>query len=400
MPGTPPQALCLILIVGYLAATCIYAVMKSKPNQGRFIWALVIGASLLQLSFDRTNFPILMREDGPVEWASFYAFLFASITFFLRAWRSRTSAGWPQFLSLFCLGLFCFFVAGEEISWAQRLFAFKPPEVFLDTNYQLEANVHNILQGKTLAGFSIESKTLLIVVACLFGGLLPLLKYAFPRAIKPIEAAVPDIRFLGLFLMTAWFEWHYHFSFTGEAAELFLGCLFFLSQSTAPQRKNHFIIAGIILLGTITPSAINPILYHNSEARIELTSKELKQLREDLFQPGVLNKNLLKRTGFHKRILTAEKSNYLRLKKQNQFLENQLSAFYPQGRKDRLGYYLDPWNNPYWIKWDRRLRRIFIYSFGPNRSRDIRFDRKKTNDGDDISLSYKIPSRKKPQQTK
>ena len=279
MPGTPPQSLCLILILGYLAATCMYAVMKNKPNQGRFIWALVIGASLIQLSFDPTNFGILMREDGPVEWASFYAFLFASISFFLRAWQGRTSAGRLQFLSLFCLGLFCFFCAGEEISWAQRLFGFKPPEIFLQTNYQLEANVHNILKGKTLAGFPLETKNLMIVFACLFGALLPLLKYAFPRNIKPIAAAIPDIRFLGLFLVMAWMEWCYPVDYTGEAAELYLGCLLLLSQCTPPQRKNHLIIAGILFLGSLTPSALNSIV-------VSSPAFEIMYLLSDLVNKG------------------------------------------------------------------------------------------------------------------
>jgi len=395
MPGTPPQSLCLILISIYLAATCMYAVIKNRPGQGRFIWALVIGASLIQLSFDQTNFDILMREDGPVEWASFYAFLFASIAFFVRARQSRTSAGRLQFLSLLFVGLFCLFAAGEEISWAQRLIGFKPPEIFLETNYQLETNIHNILKDRTLAGFPLETKNLMIVFACLFGALLPLLKYAVPRTIKPIAAAIPDIRFLGFFLMMAWMEWCYPITYTGEAAELYLGCLLLLSQNTPAQRKNHFIMAGILFLGTITPSTLNPILYINSETRIEQTDKELKQLGNDLFQQGVLQKRLFKKNSVHKRILTAEKQNYFKLSTQNQFLNDQPSALHPQGRKDRFGYYLDPWNNPYWIKWMRRRRRIIIYSFGPNRSRDINFDRGITNNGDDIFLIYKIPRKKK-----
>jgi hypothetical protein len=399
MPGTPPQSLCLILISIYLAATCIDGLIKNRPGQGRFIWALVIGASLIQLSFDKINFDILMREDGPVEWASFYAFLFASIVFFVRAWQGRSSAGRLQFLFLFCLGLFCFFCAGEEISWAQRLFGFKPPEIFLATNYQLEANVHNILKGRTLGGFPLETKNLMIVFACLFGALLPLLKYAFPRVIKPIAAAIPDIRFLGLFLMIAWMEWCYPITFTGEAAELYLGCLLLLSQCTPPQRKNHLIMAGIIFLGTITPSALHPILYSGSEHRIELTTKEVKQLGNDLFHPEVLQNRLFRKSSVHKRIFSAEKSGYFKLSKQNQFLNDQLSALHPQGRKDRFGYYLDPWNNPYWIKWIRNRRRIIIYSFGPDRSRDINFDRGIKNNGDDIYLVYKLPSRKKPKQS-
>jgi hypothetical protein len=42
--------------------------------------------------------------------------------------------------------------------------------------------------------------------------------------------------------------------------------------------------------------------------------------------------------------------------------------------EERAEFFLDPWNSPYWIRdrcdEDTERRSVFIYSFGPNRSRD------------------------------
>ncbi len=42
--------------------------------------------------------------------------------------------------------------------------------------------------------------------------------------------------------------------------------------------------------------------------------------------------------------------------------------------EERAEFFLDPWNSPYWIRdrcdEDTGRRSVFIYSFGPNRSRD------------------------------
>jgi hypothetical protein len=392
MPLTILESISLIIIFIYLAALCVNAVIKSpQSSQGCFVWALVIGLALIQLSFDQEHYDSLMQEDGPVEWATFYAFFFAGFSFIKRAWQQRFSSGRLQILSLFLIGIFCFFVGGEEISWAQRFFAFKPPEFLLEHNFQMEANVHNILKDKSLAGLSLDSKNLVALIAFIFGVLLPLIGRIYPRAIKPIVAAVPDLRFTGFFLLVAWAEWTYPIDFTGEAAELYLGCLFFLSQRVLPRRRNHFIMAAIFFLGISTPIAANRINFDNSEANAVIAHKELQQLGFDLMLPDVLQDKLFKKSSIHKRIFTAEKVGYFKLRENNQFLEGQASALGVNGRKDRIGFYLDPWNNPYWIKWIRRKRQLVIYSFGPNRKRDLSLDPRIDIRPDDIALTFRVP---------
>jgi hypothetical protein len=91
------------------------------------------------------------REDGPVEYAGFAAFLGASVLAFVAASRIRRSHR-PALAAAAVLGTVLLVAAGEEISWGQRLFGTETPAVLVDGNRQDELNLHNIdgLQQKAI----------------------------------------------------------------------------------------------------------------------------------------------------------------------------------------------------------------------------------------------------------
>ncbi|HWB56161.1 MAG TPA: hypothetical protein VG479_04405 [Gaiellaceae bacterium] len=68
--------------------------------------------------------------------ASVLAFACASLL--LRQERRALALAYVLF------GLLCFFIAGEEIAWGQRLFGFGTPERLEEINRQEEVTVHNI----------------------------------------------------------------------------------------------------------------------------------------------------------------------------------------------------------------------------------------------------------------
>ena len=101
------ETLWLIVILIYIAGMCVSVAMKPPVlGRGRLFWALAIGAVLVALAFDHQRFEMLMTEDGPAEWATFYAFLFAGGTFARRAWQQHASARWVQPFVLSLLALF------------------------------------------------------------------------------------------------------------------------------------------------------------------------------------------------------------------------------------------------------------------------------------------------------
>jgi hypothetical protein len=104
------------------------------------------GGLLVALSrLNQSLFVFLTAEDRLLEWLQFAGYaaaaLFAGlVTRKLRrvGTRRSTIASW----ALFTLG--CFLIAGEEISWGQRIFGWGTPEAFHGRNYQDETNVHNL----------------------------------------------------------------------------------------------------------------------------------------------------------------------------------------------------------------------------------------------------------------
>lgn len=85
--------------------------------------------------FSLKYYNLAIIEDGVVEDLQFFFYLAASIYFFRLRKRSKI-------FILFSIGLF--FIAGEEISWGQRLLGIATPEKIKELNYQGEINLHNL----------------------------------------------------------------------------------------------------------------------------------------------------------------------------------------------------------------------------------------------------------------
>lgn len=107
----------------------------------------LVSAALIILSVaDRQLYLWLLKEDRPLEWTQFGLFVAAGVLFF------RASAAFKnadRLLATACLviALGLAVVAGEEISWGQRLLGFGTPEALGTVNRQNETTLHNINQG-------------------------------------------------------------------------------------------------------------------------------------------------------------------------------------------------------------------------------------------------------------
>jgi hypothetical protein len=86
----------------------------------------------------------LIEEDQVIEWAQFAAILAAAGVFAVAARRTQ-QAGRRGLTVLFLLvAVGAFVVAGEEISWGQRVLGLATPPPLAEVNHQGETNIHNI----------------------------------------------------------------------------------------------------------------------------------------------------------------------------------------------------------------------------------------------------------------
>lgn len=119
--------------------------MLTKNSHRHIAWLiffLIAGSYLLMAVKFPHAYIVATYEDLLGEWAQ--VFLFA-ITMLFAARQAIISARFRLFFSL--LAFACLFVAGEEVSWGQRLFDIPTPEFFNEHNLQQETNLHNFLTG-------------------------------------------------------------------------------------------------------------------------------------------------------------------------------------------------------------------------------------------------------------
>ena len=92
----------------------------------------------------RDAYTWLLREDGAVEYAQSIAYLFSFVLAVIIArglFRGRRNAIGVLY-TILALGFL--FIAGEEISWGQRLFGVETPDYLHERNTQAELNLHNL----------------------------------------------------------------------------------------------------------------------------------------------------------------------------------------------------------------------------------------------------------------
>jgi hypothetical protein len=113
------------------------------------LWAfiiIVVGLGLFWAFTDPQFFTeSFNREDGFVEYATVWMLLICAGVMF-RKWRSA-KLGWRFTLVAWVIILATIFVAGEEISWGQRLFELETTDYFKENNDQQELNLHNLKIG-------------------------------------------------------------------------------------------------------------------------------------------------------------------------------------------------------------------------------------------------------------
>ncbi len=322
---------------------------------------IIVGAfAVANVAPDR--YDALMQEDRAVEWGTVVLFLVAGIVRCYAAAKARRVFD-------FLVGVFCIFVAGEEISWGQRLVGYTPPAVFLEHNTQQEANVHNF------ADVFGRPKWILIVALSGYGLLLPALASVRPtrRLLGRVGATAPAP------ILAAWFAvavilliW-YPLTFTGEWVELLAAWLFVASAPFSARAITMTAAAAVPVALVMT--WVSAVRQPTDENQLACARAETKALLEDIVQGHAGTPDLDRMRSVHKRIWSSVASGYV-----DDYLLRRFRSVSCQGAGsdnatvNRRRYIVDPWGTAYWMDVSRDhesdTRQILIYSFGPNRRRD------------------------------
>ncbi len=133
---------------------------------------------------DQALYLTVLREDHIVEWATFFCLVLAGLLSLGLARRGKTARGtYPWFFIAF--GLFCSFLALEEINWGQRIVGVASPGIFRRYSaHGTHINVHNLLQGVT----GLKTKNIAGIGLFGYGACLPFLT-RFSRTLARVGSA-------------------------------------------------------------------------------------------------------------------------------------------------------------------------------------------------------------------
>jgi hypothetical protein len=197
------------------------------------------------------TFRLIVEEDHLVEYSQFFLLLFSSaLCLFLRKYW------WPKerWLGIIFLlvAIGSFVVAGEEISWGQRLLSLETPEQLAEINMQEEMTIHNI---GVIFGYVYRAYMLIGLVGSTTWMFFRLLKKYFSSRLKRILSNIIPDWYLAPYFAVAFFYNYERFYLnprTGEALWeepmellLILGITIFILIKylrVYPKIKNKFLI--------------------------------------------------------------------------------------------------------------------------------------------------------------
>ena len=136
-----------------------------------------------------------IREDGLIEWLTVIGFVVGGLVCFRRALALRRAKPMGFITLTILLGLAFMFIAGEEISWGQRIFRVKTPEWMQQRNTQEEMNLHNLKIGDVKVNKLLFSQLAAVVMVLYFAVLMPFYgsKPSLARLVNALAIPVPKL---------------------------------------------------------------------------------------------------------------------------------------------------------------------------------------------------------------
>jgi hypothetical protein len=191
--------------------------------------ALIAALSFVMKTQFRPIFRFVTAEDSLLEWLQVLCVFGTSMLFTYLGIRFVREEQRGIGLIYLLLALSAFFVAGEEISWGQRIFGWSTPEALGSINHQDETNVHNIRWVQRAFGYA-------ILFGAMYGSLAPLVaaglrdgraRSALSFLLVPSLCLVPTFLMpfgYKMFRLVVWPGTNFMVVKFGEAPEL---CLYF-----------------------------------------------------------------------------------------------------------------------------------------------------------------------------
>jgi len=174
-----------------------------------FLAIVIISSMFVSVVDKEAYYQIYTMEDGFFEDMTF-VFLFASgVLMVFRYLQKRKEVKFPANLFPLVIAAGFIFIAGEEISWGQRIFGLETPEFFEEFNSQDEIGLHNFeIMGVNMNKLIFGKIITVVIIVFLF--LVPYLydrKEKLKNLIDLLQIPLPKLHhtvaFLGVFILVS-----------------------------------------------------------------------------------------------------------------------------------------------------------------------------------------------------
>ena len=165
-----------------------------------FVYILPYGKFFIGISW----FDWLKSEDGPLEWMQFIEYAISSLLAFLIFLRSKKK-DINSFIWLL-IAFLSFLIAGEEISWGERIFGFSI-ESITELSIQDETNFHNL---PFFHNYVLDPA---LQIICIFLGWIGWRKW-------PYLTSIPSKKFSLFFLLVSLYFFYYEISWFSTVAHI------------------------------------------------------------------------------------------------------------------------------------------------------------------------------------
>jgi hypothetical protein len=167
------------------------------------MWSSLCGLTVVILYLMHAHLgvkmPFLFKKEALLEDLSFVLYLLSAAACAGAALRIRTQTAVARHRLLGLFYLMCaaafFIVAGEEISWGQRMLGIETPEALVELNYQQETNVHNFLPKSALDAMTRLVAAVFLIGVFVMWGLAAMLR------IPTLHYVVPHPSLVGLVVL-------------------------------------------------------------------------------------------------------------------------------------------------------------------------------------------------------
>jgi tetratricopeptide (TPR) repeat protein len=245
-----------------------------------FFLIIVVGYTVLALKFP-VAYIIGTYEDFIGEWSQFFFFIAAML---ISARLATVKSGFRIFFAI--ISLACFFAAGEEISWGQRLLDISSTEFLQKYNQQQETNIHNLFSGPYATASKRAVQYAQFTGFVLYGLVYPLalrLRWQAARWIEGKGVAAPPLYLWPFFVLGAALETEIFKFNEKQIAEILVSSglsIFFMhywvshinnvelhsnnSLSAAVSRQLALRICAVFLCVVLSGSAVTLVSYYGS----------------------------------------------------------------------------------------------------------------------------------------